>query len=605
MRLATARASQVAAIIPIYFQNPKTVSISIGLFLLICILSSAPPAGAKDPPPAVTVTLEGIRGDLRENVLAYLSIAHPPPSPSEEAVRRLYRQAPEEIKKALQALGHYHPEIRSELAPQGERWEARFTIDPGPAVRLGKVDLKITGEGETDPPFQAMPDRLPLKPGAVLNHGLYEDAKKRLQALAAERGYFDARFTASELQVDVQRNQADIVLHFETGRRYRMGAVSFGESEFDRGFLSRFVPFQPGEPYHTSHLLALQGNLVNSDYFATVEVRLLTDQAEGDRVPIAVTLVSKKKYQISTGIGYGTDTGPRVRLGWEDRQVNLRGHRFRTELALSQIEQNATATYEIPLARPPADKLQFQAGWRHLNTATSESQQGTAGAARTRGRAGGWLETLSLNYQAEIFRVGDQTGTSRLLLPGISWARTLADNQSDPRRGSRLSFGVKGTTRGIGSDIDLVQEQSQGKLIRPFGAKGRILLRGDLGWSRVSDFSRLPPSLRFFAGGDRSVRGYRYQSLGPEDESGNVIGGRYLAVGSIEYDHRIKKEWSVAVFYDAGNAMDHWNEIDLKQGTGIGARWHSPIGPIRLDLAYAISDPGITVRIHFNMGPDL
>jgi translocation and assembly module TamA len=552
----------------------------------------------------VAVTIEGIRGDLRENVLAYLSIANPPPSPSEEAVRRLYRRAPEEIKKALQALGHYHPEIRSELTPQGERWEARFTIDPGPAVRIEKVDLKITGEGETDPPFEAMPARLPLKPGAVLNHGQYEDSKKRLQALAAERGYFDARFTASELQVDVQRNQADIILHFDTGRRYRIGKVSFGESEFDPGFLSRFVPFQPGEPYHTSHLLALQGALVNSDHFATVEVRLLTDQAEGDQVPVAVTLVAKKKYQLSAGVGYGTDTGPRIKLGWENRQVNLRGHRFRTELELSYVEQNATATYEIPLARPPADKLQFQAGWRHQNNLTIESQQGTVGVARTKGRAGGWLETLSLNYQAEIFQVGDQSGTSRLLLPGISWARTLADNQKDPRRGSRLSFGVKGTTQWIGSDVDLLQTEAQGKLIRPFGEKGRVLLRGDLGWTQVSDFSRLPASLRFFAGGDRSVRGYRYQSLGPEDDSGQVIGGRALAVGSVEYDYRIKKEWSVALFYDAGNAFNG-RMIDLKQGAGIGARWHSPVGPVRLDLAYAITEPGITLRLHFNMGPDL
>ncbi|HZR46823.1 MAG TPA: autotransporter assembly complex family protein, partial [Candidatus Manganitrophaceae bacterium] len=525
--------------------------------------------------------------------------------PSDETVQRLYRQAPEEIKKALQALGHYHPQIHSELARREGRWEARFTIDAGPPVRVEKVDLKITGEGETDPPFEAIPEQFPLKPGAVLNHGLYEDAKKKMQGLAAERGYFDARFTTSELQVDVQRNRADILLHFETGRRYRIGKVSFGGTEFDPGFLSRFVPFKPGEPYHTSHLLALQGNLVNSDYFATVDVRVLTEEAKGDQVPIAVTLTAKKKYQLSAGVGYGTDTGARVKLGWEDRQVNLRGHRFRTELELSQIEQHATATYEIPLARPPADKLQFQAGWKHEHTVTAESQQGMAGVARTKGRTGGWIETLSLNYQAELFQVGDQTGSSRLLLPGISWARTLADNQNDPRRGSRLSFGVKGTTRTIGSDIDLIQAETQGKLIRPFGERGRILLRGDLGWSRVSDFSRLPASLRFFAGGDRSIRGYRYQSLGPEDESGKVIGGRSLAVGSVEYDHRIKKDWSLAVFYDAGNAFNDWRKIDLKQGAGIGARWHSPVGPVRLDLAYAISEPGITLRLHFNMGPDL
>lgn len=589
-------------IIPLNFLHQTAVALSLFVFIFILPVAISP-AEAKEKPP-VTVEIEGVQGDLLENIRAHLSLQRPPPSLTEEGIRRLYLQAPKEIKEALQALGHYHPQIRPALTRGDDGWVARFTIDPGPPVRIQTVDVGVTGEGAADPAFQAVLDRNPLKPGAVLNHGLYEETKERLQALAAERGYFDARFTASAQQVDVERNQAAIVLHFETGRRYRIGSVSFSQHEFDPDFLARFVPFQPGEPYHTNHLLALQGGLVNSDYFATVDVRALIDRAEEERVPIEVVLAAKRKFQLSAGIGYGTDTGPRVRLGWENRLVNLKGHRFRTETEISFVEQNATATYEIPLARPPADKLQLQTGWKRQNTETIESELLTAGVARTKGRAGGWLETISLNYQAERFAVGDQKGESRLLLPGIHWTRTLADQQTFPRRGSRLSFGVKGTTEWIGSDIDLIQTQAQGKMIRPFGDAGRVIVRGEVGWSQVSDFEKLPASLRFFAGGDRSVRGYAYQSLGPEDETGEVIGGRYLVVGSLEYDHRIKKEWSVALFYDAGNALDEWR-MRLKQGTGIGVRWHSPVGPIRLDLAYAVSEPGFTVRIHFNMGPDL
>lgn len=579
-------------------------AVALALFIFICLLPvDRSPAEAKGKPPVV-VEIEGIEGDLLKNVRAHLGLMRPPASLTEEGVRRLYREAPEEIRKALQALGHYHPEIHPELARGDNGWVARFTIDPGPGILLRAVDVKIAGEGEGDPAFQTALNRVRMKPGDVLDHGLYEETKERLQTLAAERGYFDATFVASVLEVDVDQHQAAVLLHFDTGRRYRMGAVSFNQNEFDPDFLSRFVQFRPGEPYLTDRLLALQSALVSSDYFATVDVRVMTEAAEGDRVPVSVTLTAKRKFQLSAGLGYGTDTGPRVRLGWENRLVNLKGHRFRTELELSFIEQNATATYEIPLARPPADKLQLQAGWKRQNTETIESELLTAGVARTKGRAGGWLETLSLNYQAEEFQVGDQKGDSRLLLPGIALARTLADHQMFPRRGSRLSFGVKGTTEWIGSDIDLVQTQVQGKMIRPFGEQGRLILRGDFGWTRVSDFAKLPASLRFFAGGDRSVRGYAYQSLGPEDEEGEVIGGRYLVIGSVEYDHRVAKEWSVAVFYDAGNALDDW-AIRLRQGTGIGARWHSPVGPIRLDLAYAVTERGISVRLHFNMGPDL
>ena len=136
------------------------------------------------------------------------------------------------------------------------------------------------------------------------------------------------------------------------------------------------------------------------------------------------------------------------------------------------------------------------------------------------------------------------------------------------------------------------------------GSRGRVILRGEAGVTIASEVTVLPASIRFFAGGDQSVRGYDYKELGPVDENGEVIGGRYLLVGSIEYDHRITDDWSVAAFLDAGNAFDDFDE-PLEQGAGFGVRWRSPVGPVRLDIANAISKPGNHWRVHFTIGPDL
>ena len=118
------------------------------------------------------------------------------------------------------------------------------------------------------------------------------------------------------------------------------------------------------------------------------------------------------------------------------------------------------------------------------------------------------------------------------------------------------------------------------------------------------EFEKIPASLRYFTGGDQTVRGYAFNSLGPRNSKNQVAGGHYLLIGSAEVDHRIGEKLGAAVFYDIGNAFDNINER-FNQGVGIGARWYSPVGPIRVDLAYALSASGIVFRIHVNMGPDL
>lgn len=576
---------------------------SLTFVLLIGLAGFPLIASAKE---RVAVEINGVKGGLLENIRAYLSLEHPPAPLTDEGVQRLYRQAPEEIRKALQALGYYRPEIRSELTETDSGWRAVFEIDPGPPVMIDRLDFKITGEGIGDAAFQRLQEKLPLRQGEGLDHGTYEKAKAALERLAAERGYFDARWIDHRIDLDLEKNVAAITLHFETGPRYRLGPVRFKQEseEFSLRFLSRFVPFEVGAPYHSDRILELNGALTNSDYFSSVELRPLHEAQEDLLIPIEVTLTPRKRYQLSAGVGYGTDTGPRVSLGWENRYINAWGHRFRSEMELSFLRKSVSASYEIPRQFPPTDRIKFQVGLQREDTEIATSKRGIVGVSRSKGRSNGWVETLFLNYQYETFHISNQNGISHLVLPGISWSRTRANDPTYPTQGHRLTFLVEGTDRAIGSDVRMAQTQLRAKYIYPLGARQRLIVRGDLGATAVSEFNQLPVSLRFFAGGDTSVRGYRYNTLGPRNELGDVVGGRFLAVGSVEYDHRIKAQWAAALFYDIGNAVEHFSD-PMKESAGVGVRWFSPVGPIRLDLAYALREPAVSLRLHVNMGPDL
>lgn len=216
-----------------------------------------------------------------------------------------------------------------------------------------------------------------------------------------------------------------------------------------------------------------------------------------------------------------------------------------------------------------------------------------------------WQRTLSLRWEQENYRTGDDEGQSTLLLPGIAFSRLHSDNKVDPNRGFRLQLDLTGANQALLSDADLLHLNLQAKGLITLGAGHRILSRVQLGGIATNAFELIPPSLRFFAGGDQSVRGYDYQTLSPRDSEGERVGGRYLAVGSLEYQYPLLERWRLATFVDHGNAIDGFSD-PLKTGVGFGVRWVSPVGPIRLDLAHALDqDEGSGFRIHFSMGPEL
>lgn len=552
------------------------------------------------------IVIDGLDKEAEQNVLLYLTIAQQKDQPgmTEGRIQALHQRAPDDIRAALKPLGYYRPTIQASLTIKQDDWSARYRVNPGPPLRIAKLDIKVLGAGADDPAYQTLLTKLPIAPGGIAHHGRYEETKLLLQNMAVERGYFDAHMITSMLRIDLDDYSASVVLHFDTGPRYRFGIVTFHQYDgLEPEFLQRYVPFKAGDPYTNSGLLSLQTGLSDSEYFQQVEVEPRRDLASGQQVPIDVRLTARLPDRYTIGAGYGTDTGVRGKAGWERRLLNRTGQRVSTDLSASEIRTELSARYAIPIGNPRTDLVAVTAGWIHDYPEDSDSRTTKLGTSLSHSR-GKVRETWSIDLQRDYFDIGDTRDRTTLVLPGVSWLWVEADDRMMARRGTRVQFDVRGSSTTLGSDVSVRQERLQAKLIRPIGAGGRVILRGDAGANHVSDFDTLPVSFRFFAGGDQSIRGYTYNSLGPTDTTGQVIGGRYLTVGSFEYEQRLSANWAVATFYDIGRAFSESDE-PYSKGAGAGLRWRTPVGPIRLDVAWALSDPERPWRLHISVGPDL
>lgn len=543
--------------------------------------------------------------DVRQNVLSALSIedARREKNLSPERIERLHSKAPDEIRRALEPYGFYRPRIRPDLERNGNEWTAIYDVDPGPALRLASVDIQIAGPGSTEPALEKARAAFPLKAGEVLYQPAYEEGKSAIEDAAAETGYMDAKYEAAQIRINLAEYSSDVVLRLSTGPRYLFGPVRFQQNVLDPRLLRGYVTWKEGEPLRASKLLEFQNALSDAPYFSRVEIVPRKDEAAGLEVPIEVALVPAPPQKYQFGAGYGTDTGPRGSVHAEYRRLNQAGHRAEADIKASGIEKSVATRYLIPGAYPRTDLITFSLGYADLTPATFHSKTSLAGVDRSQTRRG-WRESFGLVFQREDFTVGVDKGTSNLLTPTAGWTRVVADDRIFTTNGYRVQLLTSAARRGIGSNATYAEAKVSGKWIRSLDARDRVITRADIGYLATSEFRTLPPRVRFFAGGDQSVRGYAYNRLGELDEEGHVIGGRILTVASAEFEHRFLPKWGAAVFFDAGNAMNHFSS-GIRKGAGAGVRWISPIGPVRLDGAYGFDQPARGFRVHVNIGPDL
>ena len=552
------------------------------------------------------VAISGVEAQIRDNILAYLQLDDEACDAPQWRVRRLFADAEKQISEALEVVGYYDASIVKTLQTGDPCWKASFAITSGRPVVLRNVSIEIDTGAVEDSVLQTDILECALVYGDVLNHANYAACKRRIIRTASNRGYFAAAFTERRIDVYPDEYAADISLHYVTGPRYVFGELSFDQAVLDADLIQRFVTITPGQPYDADLVRRLQRYLVKSSYFDQV---LLTRNPRGEPyldVPIHIELTPGKKYQYNAGIGFATDVGPRVRLGVLNRRFNSAGHQLEFETNLSKVISDAGVTYRIPLDRPK-DWITFDTNYKVEDNDSFESDLFITGVQRIQERENDWIRTLFLNLRLEDYTTGVlDDDYSRLLTPGIGYAFVEEDYPPRPLSGHRSSVQLLGAVEDLISDTSFLQVYGHTKWVFGLWSGARLLTRAEAGATLIDRLDTLPASVRFFAGGDTSVRGYAYKSLGPTDPLGAVVGGENLLVGSIEIDQQIAENWSLAAFIDSGNAYNEYDDFNAATGIGAGIRWFSPLGPVRVDVAIPLEkDAPDEYRIHVTLGPDL
>lgn len=550
------------------------------------------------------VELEGVEAELASAVLNAVSLNREVCEAPSWRVDAQFRRTPREIRSALEANGFYSSRITSDLELAADCWVARFRVEPGEPVRLRNVRAAVTGEGETDADFAGAVLAASLEPGQQLNHARYEQLKSDLLNVSRRKGYAAAEFNENRIDVFPAERAADIVLTFDTGPRYAFGEIIINQDMLDPELLTRYLDIEPGTPFDRAALSDLYNDLIDSEYFSLVNVQPLAANAETRRIPVQVDLAPGNRLVLSYGGGFATDTGPRFRVSRLNRRLNDRGAQLSFSTELSPVLSEFLVTYRFPYGDPREEWISFDSGIKREDSDSTRSDSLEFGARRIIKRGSDWQQTQFLDLLVEDFEIADTRDRTTLLQPGTSWMRLRADNTIRPDRGDRLYFEVSAASDELGSDTSFIQTVAESRWIRTVSPRARILarIRAAATWNR--DFDELPPSARYFAGGDNSVRGYEFRSQGPVDADGDVTGGDRLLVGSVEYEFSLREKWSVATFFDAGNAFSK-NDLDSVSGFGIGARWQSPLGPIRVDLARPLDGIDRDLRLHISLGPDL
>ncbi|GLQ95821.1 outer membrane protein assembly factor [Dyella mobilis] len=579
------------------------------LILLLLLVPALSHAG-------VQLVVDGVDDPLKAAVVAGVSLSqYATRDASEAQVRRLYDRADAQVGTALQPYGYYDARTTGKLEKTAKGWKVTLHVVPGEPVKVTSVDIQLDAAAAKLKPIRAARHGIEKLKGQRLDDATYDSARDALSNALTASGYLDAKLTTHRVVVNRAAHSAAVQLAWDVGTRYRYGQVHFEGSQFAPDFLYRYLPFKSGDYYDQDQLLKLQQALNGADYFSAVNVMPQTDSAKNGVVDILVELAPAKRTIYTGGVFFGTDTGAGVRGGMERRWVNRYGHKWKNDIVLAQRLKTVSSQYTIPLSGDNDRSLNFGANYRDANTVTSQSRTLELVANESE-LWHNWVRTVGLHALTGTFDVGKtpnepestpgvEHGSSTLVYAEGSLVRKQADNIDFVRRGWSVSIDARSTAGDLLSSARFSEITADARWIRAFWRNNRLILRGSFGHVWTDDFEALPPQLRFFAGGDQSIRGYSFQSIGPENSYGRVIGGNSMAIASATVEHYFTPKWGIATFVDAGNAFNGTN-VHPKVGTGLGVRWRSPVGLIRVDLGTPINDAQRHgVELHLVIGPDL
>lgn len=566
-----------------------------------------------------------------------------------EQLRRLVKEAPDQVRKLIATEGYYSPKVSAGLDTGGAQPVARVIVDPGEPVTVGDVDLVLQGfvpfeEGGAPFDAAALRNRWSMPVGARFRMGDWEDAKRGLLRDVAQTRFPRARLVETSATVDPDSRRALLRVVLDSGPEMRFGELRIrGLKRYPRTVITNLNKINPGDEYSEAALQALQSRVQDTGYFSSVEVSVdmravlaaeIKDIKEDDddanpatpaagsspdtaagtapaaavasttpangagptTLPVVIRVTENKQKNVEAGLGFSTDTGARAQLGYDD--LNVFGKRFKSDLIYEQRRQTARGEFFWPTtAKGYNDSV--SAGVEREDLRGEITTLASIAARRAWGSP--LLErSLTLEVLAEKREVQGLEPTYTRSIPlTYSITRRKLDSLIQPTNGYVLNAQVGGAVLPILTDEKFLRGYLRGIGYKPLGEKGTLVLRAELGAVVSKDKLGVPSTFLFRAGGDQSVRGYGYQELGVQ-ENGATVGGKVLATASAEYQYWFKPPWGAAVFYDVGNAADSFGAINPKSGYGVGARWRSPVGPINVDLAYGHAVR--KARLHFSLG---
>jgi len=562
---------------------------------------------------------------VRDLLLEYLDLARFQKAPKSDAISgpeidRLAIAAPAQARALLETEGYFDADVKIEQSPGAAGLpHIKLTVVPGPRVRVKSVDLESTVPLASRTPTREQPwsDRLEklrqgwkLKPGQPFRQPDWSGAKNATLGELRADGYPTAAWKSTRALVDAAERTAALEGTLEPGPLFRLGPLRIeGIHRYDELAVRNLATFRPGDVYDDKLLLDYQERLVKFGLFEGASVEL---DATGppEAAPVIVKVKEQSQHQATFGVGYSANTGGRVSLEHWDRKVFGLPWVAHTTLAYgSELKSIGTEFTAYPDANL----------WRHLAAANYEQLKSadetryswTARAGRSKDT--NRFERLYYLEASHAKVTSSKLSTSGDALSGnYNWLKRDLDNILAPTEGYALALqGGLGYGRGEETRTDVpgtehasgpfVRAYSRYTWFRPFGrwfANARVEAGEVFTKNRIS----VPDTILFRAGGDGSVRGYDYRTLGPT-RNGAVVGGQVLLTGSVELEHPLSAKLPAllgAVFVDAGDAADRWGEIHPVFGYGVGLHYRSPIGPLRLDVAYgqAVKD----VRVHISVG---
>ncbi|MCK5918415.1 MAG: BamA/TamA family outer membrane protein [Cocleimonas sp.] len=596
-------------------EQAMSLQIGILLLLLITLLAIIPltsvaaekpvnPADKEELVPAADIIIIGTGGDLYKNLELHLPSRIPACAESNEDIKQFIKSLKRRFRGAARAVGYYDAVFTENMRVIDNCWRITIDVKANRPVRVAQARFIITGNGLEQKEFRELRNNPPYRSGDILNHKKYTDYKASLKETAQAFGYFDAAFEEHKISVNPIKYTATIDLVLNTGKRFRYGKINVEQKVLNKKVIKNFLQIKEGDFYSSENLIAQQQLLQSSGFYKDIAIHALHKEAANQQIPIKISLLAKKRNAWKFKVGYGTDTGPRINGELNRRWTSSKGNSLSLTATAAPKVSGFTARLTEPRANPHEGVISYLFEWEQDTDGDTIGRSYKLGAEYTRKTSDDWKQKATLTYLLETTQEGKEPpNKSHLTLVGASVEKTEADNYLYPLNGWHIKAGVHGAIEKLLSDQSILQLEINSKLIAELG-DGRLIGRLDFGATLVGDFDSLPKSLRFFAGGGRSVRGYSFNSLGETNEEDNILGGKHILVGSAEYEYPIVEGWSAAAFLDAGNAYNDLKSPDLKWGAGVGVRWRSPVGPVRVDIGFP-QDKFADPRLHISIGSDL